>query len=227
MRDGLCSVCLRTPPSLCLLLSPSPPPSVPLSLCPCLVKISSGGWNRTNGLLVQGQASLPAATTPDRSVSTTNMSVDGSREAAGAGIEPAASWFKARRHYQQRLPRTIKSALRESNPLCQLGRLEPLPVGQGHVCDPGGRGESRTHKAHRSTAFEAAAVANRLALPFLKAPVGGVEPPIFGLTGRRLTVWPHRNSPGVRGQGSGVRSQDQSKVLTPDSCPLTSQDGWI
>ena len=27
---------------------------------------------------------------------------------------------------------------------------------------------------------------------FLKAPVGGIEPPIIGLTGRRLTVWPHR-----------------------------------
>src|SRR5262249_52796087 len=26
----------------------------------------SGGWNRTNGLLVQSQASLPAATAPDR-----------------------------------------------------------------------------------------------------------------------------------------------------------------
>ncbi len=25
-----------------------------------------------------------------------------------------------------------------------------------------------------------------------KAPVGGVEPPIVGLTGRRLTIWPHR-----------------------------------
>ena len=24
------------------------------------------------------------------------------------------------------------------------------------------------------------------------APVGGIEPPIIGLTGRRLTVWPHR-----------------------------------
>ena len=28
---------------------------------------SSGGWSRTNGLLVQSQASLPAATAPDRS----------------------------------------------------------------------------------------------------------------------------------------------------------------
>ena len=30
---------------------------------------SSGGWNRTNGLLVQSQASLPTATAPDRVVS--------------------------------------------------------------------------------------------------------------------------------------------------------------
>ena len=30
---------------------------------------SSGGWNRTNDLLVQSQASLPTATTPDRVVS--------------------------------------------------------------------------------------------------------------------------------------------------------------
>ena len=29
-------------------------------------KQAPGGWNRTNGLLVQSQASLPAATTPDR-----------------------------------------------------------------------------------------------------------------------------------------------------------------
>ena len=27
---------------------------------------SCGSWNRTNGLLVQSQASLPTATTPDR-----------------------------------------------------------------------------------------------------------------------------------------------------------------
>ena len=44
-----------------------------------------------------------------------------------------------------------------------------------------------------STAFEAAAIASWLALPFChQAPVGGIEPPIIGLTGRRLTVWPHR-----------------------------------
>ena len=32
----------------------------------CRMASSSGGWNRTNGLLVQSQASLPAATAPDR-----------------------------------------------------------------------------------------------------------------------------------------------------------------
>ena len=66
-------------------------------------------------------------------VSMTTSCVRGSYRAAGAGIEPAASWFKAKRHYQQRLPRIGKSALRESNPPRQFGRLEPLPLGQGHI----------------------------------------------------------------------------------------------
>ncbi len=29
------------------------------------------------------------------------------RKAAGVGIEPTASWFRARRHYQQQLPRIV------------------------------------------------------------------------------------------------------------------------
>ena len=42
--------------------------------------------------------------------------------------------------------RAGESALRESNPPRQLGRLVPLPIGQGHVlCS--GRSENRTHKA--------------------------------------------------------------------------------
>ena len=36
---------------------------------------SSGGWNRTNGLLVQSQASLPAATTPESIASPTRANV--------------------------------------------------------------------------------------------------------------------------------------------------------
>ena len=57
---------------------------------------SSGGRNRTYGLLIQSQASLPTATTPE--------------------------WLLH-----------IKSALRELNPPRQLGRLAPLPLGQGHA----------------------------------------------------------------------------------------------
>jgi hypothetical protein len=56
---------------------------------------SSGGRNRTYGLLIQSQASLPTATTPEKYVH-------------------------------------LKSALRELNPPRQLGRLAPLPLGQGH-----------------------------------------------------------------------------------------------
>jgi hypothetical protein len=94
---------------------------------------SSGGRNRTYGLLIQSQASLPTGTTPE--------------------------WI------------TLQSALRELNPPRQLGRLEPLPLGQGHS----GRGESRTHKAYRSTVFETAAIAIWLALP-LRAAEAGIEP---------------------------------------------------
>jgi hypothetical protein len=119
----------------------------------------------------------------------------------GVGIEPTASWFRARRHYQQQLPRIMrssdtaittevrgegfeppspgskpgslpladprstKSALRESNSPRQLGRLEPLPLGQGHVKAEGGRVELPRHCC--STAFEAAAIANWLALPLI------------------------------------------------------------
>lgn len=55
-----------------------------------------------------------------------------SQTIAGAGIEPADSWFKATDFYQQKLPR-IESALRESNPPVQIGSLAPLPLGQGHA----------------------------------------------------------------------------------------------
>lgn len=55
-----------------------------------------------------------------------------SQTIAGAGIEPAHSWFKATDFYQQKLPR-IESALRESNPPVQIGSLAPLPLGQGHA----------------------------------------------------------------------------------------------
>ena len=59
---------------------------------------------------------------------------------------------------------------------------------------PSGRRGSRTLKAHRSTVFETAAIANWLALPIrsAKAAVAGIEPAIVSLNRRRPTVWPHR-----------------------------------
>ena len=59
---------------------------MPDSICVRLAAKSSGGWNRTNGLLVQSQASLPAATTPDRRCSG---HVQITRQARGEGIEPS------------------------------------------------------------------------------------------------------------------------------------------
>ena len=92
---------------------------------------SSGGWNRTNGLLVQSQASLPAATTPDRS----SVGHPASVRSSGRRGRTSVSWVKARRPTASRSPITssTRSALRESNPPSQLGRLGPLPIGQGHV----------------------------------------------------------------------------------------------
>lgn len=37
--------------------------------------LSCGSWNRTNGLLVQSQASLPAATTPESIATSTRVHV--------------------------------------------------------------------------------------------------------------------------------------------------------
>ena len=45
-------------------------------------------------------------------------------QAPGVGIEPTASWFRARRHYQQQLPRiawNLSTPCRRHGSLCQLG----------------------------------------------------------------------------------------------------------
>ena len=119
---------------------------------------SSGGWNRTNGLLVQSQASLPAATTPKSIAYSTRAQL---RRARGEGLEPPRPGSKP-----GGLPLAdprLECALRESNSPIQLGRLAPLPLGQEHI--EGGRRGSRTLKAHRSPVFETGAIAHWLALP--------------------------------------------------------------
>ena len=96
-----------------------------------------GGRNRTHVTTVQSRLSVPAQTPPHHLIS----------QVVGSGIEPADPSFKATHFYQQKPPCILKSDLRESNPPVQLGRLAPLPLGQGHMClqSSGSRG-TRTHK---------------------------------------------------------------------------------
>ncbi len=131
---------------------------------------SCGSWNRTNGLLVQSQASLPTATIPHRSCFQRHTrSTHGSRRAAGAGIEPADSWFKARHHYQQRLPRIGRVPCGSRTRLARLEAWNLCRSAKGTLLCEGGRRGSRTLKAvSLAPAFEAAAVASWLALPFVK-----------------------------------------------------------
>ena len=116
--------------------------------------------------------------------------------------------------------RTFQSALRELNPPFQLGRLAPLPLGQGHVIFQGGRRGSRTLKAHRSTVFKAVAVAHRLALPF-RAAAAGIEPAIVSLTGSRLTFGPRRTK--SRGRASNPRSPVPETSGLPAFLPLEAK----
>jgi hypothetical protein len=148
---------------------------------------SSGGWNRTNVLLVQSQASLPTATAPECLLHSVR----------GGGFEPPSPDSKSgslpladpRSCLSQRVPcgnRTHVSSL-------EGWRL--MPFGQGHT--QSGRGESRTHKAHRSTVFETVAITHWLVLP---AAVTGIEPVSVRLTGAcPYQHGPHRNRVGAVG----------------------------
>jgi hypothetical protein len=53
------------------------------------------------------------------------------RQSSGSRVRTRVARAKGRQPTVSRSP--IKSALRESNPPVQLGRLMPLPIGQGHV----------------------------------------------------------------------------------------------
>ena len=68
----------------------------------CVARQSSGGWNRTNGLLVQSQASLPAATAPECCLQHCSMSSSGRR------IRTSIAWFKARQPTVSRSPNQMK-----------------------------------------------------------------------------------------------------------------------
>ena len=69
-------------------------------------------------------------------------------EARGEGLEPSSPDSKSG-SLPLADPRKgfVESAMRESNPPVQLGRLAPLPIGQWHLCHRSGRRGSRTLKA--------------------------------------------------------------------------------
>ncbi len=74
----------------------------------------------------------------------------------------------------------VQSALRESNPPVQLGRLVPKPIGQGHVLC---RRKERESNPQGSCARPASnGVPSPVGLPFRKAAVAGIEPASARLT---------------------------------------------
>jgi hypothetical protein len=120
-------------------------------------------------------------------------------EVRGEGFEPPSPGSKPG-SLPLADPRSTKSALRESNSPRQLGRLEPLPLGQGHVKAEGdqptmlrmvpGRCPSRTPKALLLDRFRGGCH-RQLACPsvFLKAAVAGIEP----ASGRLTAAYPYQH----------------------------------
>ena len=86
---------------------------------------SCGGWDRTN--IKTFRASHP---TVRRLRNLFSFESRLGRKGSGRRGRTFVAWFKARRPTASRSPIKYKSALWESNPPRQLGRLEPLPLGQ-------------------------------------------------------------------------------------------------
>ena len=122
-----------------------------------------GATTNSCRLGVKRSSALRPGIAPDLRASKAHAATTRRRECP-AGVEPASPVWKTGTFAARSRARDVKRKERESNP-------------QGREARPGSSG-----------------VPSPVGLPFrsLKAPVGGIEPPIIGLTGRRLTVWPHR-----------------------------------
>jgi hypothetical protein len=166
---------------------------------------SSGGWNRTNGLLVQSQASLPTATAPEQNGF---QDIQFHAKVRGEGFEPPQPGSKP-----GGLPLADPRVTRSKVPSGSRTRLASL---EGwHLCrsaksthdQQSGKGGSRILKAHRSTVFKTAAIANWLVLPFSsKAAVAGIEP-----ASERLTAahpYQHENHRNVFSRRGRIRTDD-------------------
>ena len=94
---------------------------------------STGDRNRTCDLLVQSQTQLPTVATPGQVIDGQSVAAL-VRQARGRGFEPLSPDSKSG-SLPLADPRIgfIESAMRESNPPIQLGRLAPLPISQWHI----------------------------------------------------------------------------------------------
>ena len=105
---------------------------------------------------------------------------------SGRGNRTPIAWFKARKRTVSPSP-VVQSALRESNPPVQLGRLVPEPIGQGHVLC---RRKRRGSNPQGSNARPASnGVPSPVGLPFRKAAVAGIEP----ASGRLTAAYPYQH----------------------------------
>ena len=136
-----------------------------------MVKFANcGGRNRTCGLVVQSHEFLPAETTPQW-------------EEGRVGLEPTHGCLTNTCSAAE-LP-TRESALWESNPPVQLGRLTPWPIGQGHMFlfKAEAVGLEPTTDTQPAPAFEAGSSSSRMTSIHVQAAETGIEP-----VSRRLTA---------------------------------------
>ena len=110
-----------------------------------------------------------------------------------------------------------RSALRESNPPVQLGRLMPLPIGQEHKAEGEGVEPSRpgTREVGGSTVFETVAIAHWLALPYSQS-CGGRNRTCEGALNRRLPV-PTQAPPQNRVRVAGFEPAISSSLSLRDA----------
>ena len=130
-----------------------------------MTSVSCGGWNRTRAptrialvILVQSQALLPAATTPQCFHQTELLD---RRKVRGEGFEPPSPGSKAG-SLPLADPRECPAGVEPASPAWKAGTFAARPRARVSL---GGRRGNRTLKAHRSTVFETAAIASWLALP--------------------------------------------------------------
>ena len=148
---------------------------------------SSGGWNRTNGLLVQGQASLPAATAPESH--TLPLSPPGGGQGEGKFGEKGSNLHRlvqGQVAYRLADPRECPVGVEPTYLVWKTSTFATRPRAQGRKereLNPQGSSLGRFQDGcHR-----------QLACPSVRAAAAGIEPAIVSLTGSRLTIGLHRS----------------------------------